>query len=198
MTAAGALSGLRGRREGVLVVDVGGGSTEVFDARSGRFRGVSLGAASATVAWSRRRPREKARRAAFYAQCARDSLAGFPGPRPPTASRVVGVGGTLVTLAALRAGVSEFEAGALHRMVLSRQWIEETGGKLALLEPRSIARLIPFDPERARVLTSGTFLWAELLKLLCAGEVTVSVRGLMWGAAARLAYGPSIRGGAHL
>jgi exopolyphosphatase/guanosine-5'-triphosphate,3'-diphosphate pyrophosphatase len=100
---------------------------------------------------------------------------------------MIGVGGSLVTLAAIHLGLSEFDPKRVHGHVLRRKWLAETADRLAQMSQNEIAALIPFDSRRARVLTAGTFLWSAVLDRYDADRVTVSVRGLRWGVAARLA-----------
>jgi exopolyphosphatase/guanosine-5'-triphosphate,3'-diphosphate pyrophosphatase len=190
LSALGALIGLRLSQRPTAVVDIGGGSTEVVFLNAGRHRFwlTDWGAARATGDWQRISPVPPDQRAKSFGQKAAIIMQDLP-VRDHPFSRVIGVGGTIVTLAALCTGLAEFDPRSLHGMTLERRWIEHMGKQLATMNQRAIARLIPFDPGRARVLTAGTFLWAGVLNRLGADRVTVSVRGLRWGVAARLVEG---------
>ena len=193
LSASGALIGLRPSMRRTTVVDIGGGSTEIvfLNGLRNRFWLTPWGAAKVTAAWKRSRAQSPdqwvesgARRTARILQYLR-----APSGRP---WRVVGVGGTIVTLAAIHAGLSEFDPRCLHGLSLRTNWILRVAERLARMNKKEITRLIPFDPDRARVLAAGTILWSGVLKSLAVDQVVVSVRGLRWGVAARLAGGQRI------
>lgn len=189
LSALGATTGMRPSQRPTVVIDIGGGSTEVVFCGSGRtrFRLMPCGAARATAAWDRLISSSSKSRAEVYAKCSQAVFGDLPnvGATPP---RVVGVGGTIVTLAAIHSRLKTFDAGLLHGAVLTRKWITTAANRLVDLDQRAIVRLIPFDPDRAHVLAAGTFLWAGVLNRMHADRVIVSVRGLRWGVAARLAH----------
>jgi exopolyphosphatase/guanosine-5'-triphosphate,3'-diphosphate pyrophosphatase len=191
---SGARIGLRTDATQGLMIDVGGGSTEVVSPRNSSLSITSIpwGAARATAAWRDGCPRLRRQRAAFFAERAHAVAAELPAARGPVTGTVVGVGGTVVTLAAIRAGLEEFDPQRLHGRTLSRHWLNEMAGRLSMMTQSRIGALIPFDPSRARVLTAGTFLWGGVLDRYGASRVVISVRGLRWGVAARLAAGLSI------
>ena len=188
LSAAGAVTGLRSPTRPTVIVDIGGGSTEVSIRNGTRSRLwlVGWGAARATEAWKWASTRPLKQRVEFYTQEASRIMDDLPAKWGASA-RVVGVGGTIVTLAAIHAGLSEFDAKRLHGLTLTTAWICDLSERLAAMNRRTIAGLVPFDRDRARVLTAGTFLWAGVLNRLGANRVVVSVRGLRWGIAACLA-----------
>lgn len=185
LSASGSLIGLPGSRRPSAVIDVGGGSTEILFPKVGQgwsFRGVRYGAARATREWfadgkpAEGLAQEQAART-FRALRLPDSLPGH---------RMVGVGGTITTLAAMELRLRSYSAGRIHGVRLSVGRIEQFAHFLLGKSEQQIARMIPFDPARARILTAGTFLWAGVLNRVGAREVMVSAHGLRWGAAARL------------
>ena len=191
LTTAGAQIGLRSSKRPPVFIDIGGGSTEIM--RAGQtdwsFRGFNLGAARATQQWVAKLPGRKQKRAAFYWERVDEALTCLDKVPSARSARIIGIGGTIVTLAAIKRKIDEFDPGQLHGNSLARAWIEEQAEEFAGMSQRAIAQLIPFDPKRSRVLAAGTFLWAGVLNRVDAKSVTVSVRGLRWGAAAALATG---------
>lgn len=194
LSADGATIDLPSSRR-TIVVDIGGGSTEVVfrSADRTRFWLTDWGAARATAAWNVGRRDARAQSVSSLCRLQAETIMQrLPaGGRVDAAHpfRVLGVGGTIVTLAGIRARLARFNAERLHGMILDYDWIAKMADRLASMGRGEIAAMIPFDPARARVLTAGTFLWAAVLNRLCANRVTVSVRGLRWGVAARLAEG---------
>ncbi|HEX9751544.1 MAG TPA: hypothetical protein VGB22_09710 [candidate division Zixibacteria bacterium] len=194
LTAIGALSGLtRGSRPST-VIDVGGGSTEIINTATNRFVGIPIGAARATDTWGRKLPRNRHERSRHHRKCCEQDIAGIPIDCAGQSTTVVGVGGTITTLAAISMRLKSFDADAIHGRVLTLDEITRRADEFSLMTRQQLAALIPFDPRRARVLTAGTHIWAGVLNALNAPGVRVSVRGLRWGAADQICRGIHLPG----
>ncbi len=185
-SAAGALIGLPHVGRSSLIIDIGGGSSEFINLQTGLFRGLPIGAAWATKAWSREAPRERAHRDLHYLAASEHAVHRLDSTSLGKFSTVVGIGGTITTLAAVKHRMQRFDVGKVHGTTLSRAWIDRFASELAGMSQKAIGSLVPFDPTRARVLLAGTYLWSGVLNRLNADRVTVSARGLRWGVAAHL------------
>ncbi len=185
LSARGALIGLPRFRGHSIIVDIGGGSTEAIrETDTGFvFRGVPWGASKATAAWFGDQPTKRQQSRIDLMDEADAVMRGLPGWNRARDQRLVGIGGTIVTLAALQARHRRFDPQNLHGRELTRSWLERTAKRLAGLSRSQKEHLIPFDPRRARVITAGTFLWAGVLNRFDVDRVTVSARGLRWGVA---------------
>lgn len=185
--ARGALIGLPKAPKETLVIDLGGGSTEFIQTSTNAFRGLPIGAAWATDKWKEDCPRDRGKRDEYYAECARKVMMDLDTRSFTKGSHIVGLGGTITSLAAMHKKLKKFDAEAVHGSELTSEWIAEVASELSTLPEKSIKAKVPFDPSCARVLTAGTYLWSGVLNRLSAGRVVVSARGLRWGAAAHLA-----------
>jgi exopolyphosphatase / guanosine-5'-triphosphate,3'-diphosphate pyrophosphatase len=202
LTFAGALSGLE--IEGpALVFDLGGGSTELIrgDVRAGaatlaRAVSVDVGSVRLTercLASDPPRPEELAevRRTARALLDAALITIGAPAP----AAQLVGVAGTVTTLAAYALGVAPYDASRVHGARISAEVIARSVRDLAAL---SVAqrRMIPtIEPKRADVIVAGAVVTDEILawaRPFTRGDLLVSDRGVRWGLAARLLQGSTI------
>lgn len=193
LTFAGALSGL-GLQGSVLVFDLGGGSTEVIRGEVGpagavpaRARSLDVGCVRLTERYLRGDPPGEAEIEAVCAD-ARTALgtleAGFLGGSP----RVVGVAGTVTTLAACALGVTPYDAGRVHGARLSAAEIDRLTAEFARL-PLAVRRSLPaLDPRRADVIIAGSAVVGEILAWAGADALLVSDRGVRWGLAQRLAW----------
>lgn len=190
LSAEGARSGLSGSSIIGAVIDIGGGSTEIVTPgkRGWVYRGVAWGAAKATAHWVQHRRSNPW----TFRESACCALADLRVPAARSGGRIVGVGGTIVTLASIDLGLREFVPHRIHGHRMTTRRFDELADTLWGLRPGQIAQLIPFARERARVLTAGTFLWAGVLNRIGARQVTVSVRGLRWGMADRLLAGRGV------
>jgi exopolyphosphatase / guanosine-5'-triphosphate,3'-diphosphate pyrophosphatase len=195
LTFAGALAGLD--LEGpVVVFDLGGGSTEVILGTAGPDdmveQAVSLDVGS--VRLSERHVRSDPpgaaellavrhdARAALATLGARWSLPGAPAPRAP----LVGVAGTVTTLAAYVLGVSPYDAERVHGARISAAEVAGATGRLSAMRLEERRSVPAIDPKRADVIVAGALIVEEILAWAGAAELLVSDRGVRWGLAKRL------------
>lgn len=176
LTFHGSLSGL-GASGPVLVFDVGGGSTEVV---SGTAEGaiehahsLDIGSVRLFERHVRSDPLAPGELSAVRARV-RDALASVTPPRG--AFQLIGVAGTVTTLAAL-AGPAE----RLHGARLDRALVEAQAERLARLPLALRIGLANLDPARADVIPVGAAIVSEVLAWSGAAALTVSERGVRWG-----------------
>lgn len=194
LTFRGALSGLEvaGREvEGpVVVVDIGGGSTEVIAGsvqrrplvlRSTGVRSYDVGSVRLTERHVRSDPPRAEEIEALRADV-RAAWGGgdvpVPGPGVPT---LVGVAGTVTTLAALALNLEHYAPEKVHGAVLDAVAVERLVERLSALPLEARRRLPGLEPQRADVIVAGAVLCAEALRQLGVAELVVSDRGVRWG-----------------
>lgn len=187
MTFLGAVSDVVDH-EGVAVIDVGGGSTELILQNEGKIHGVSVNVGSVRLAdlFVKANPIPPADVEAAR-QYAREKFsegkAKFHGMK---AKRVIGVAGTPTTLAALEWN-EPFSETKVHGFKLSAgtvdKWIE-TMAPLSIAEREKFKGL---EPKRADVIVLGSIALREAMRALESTEMTVSVRGVRYGLAMEMA-----------
>ena len=171
---------------GLAVLDVGGGSTELClgDAPAPRARtSVQMGAVRLT---ERVAPPDPPDPAALALLRLRASEALAPAARAllqdaPRPARLVGIAGTVTTLAAVAQALPRYDAERVHGSELSLAEVEALFGRLAALPVRERALLPGMEPKRADVIVSGCAIVMESLRALGFEKLTVSDRGVRWG-----------------
>jgi len=162
-----------------LVLDVGGGSTELITAAE--RRSVDVGSVRLTERHLRSDPprREELEAAA---QAVREEL-------PPLDPRdAIGVAGTVTTLAALELGGYDPERVHGHR--LAREAVDALLERLASV-PLAERRDLPgLEPERAQVIVGGAVVVREVLERYGLDGLEASERDLLHGAALEAARLP--------
>ncbi|HEU4408316.1 MAG TPA: Ppx/GppA phosphatase family protein [Polyangiaceae bacterium] len=190
LTFGGALSGLSlGGR--VAVLDIGGGSTEwVEGARSAgaleveSAHSVNVGAVRLTERFVRNDPPTLAEREAMRAATL-EALGRLPGGA--LGGELVGVAGTVTTLAAVSRGVHPYDGARVHGVRMTLAEVESTLERLASLPLEERKGLPGLDPARADVIVAGAELLASVLGWCGAKGLYVSDRGVRWGLAAERA-----------
>jgi exopolyphosphatase/guanosine-5'-triphosphate,3'-diphosphate pyrophosphatase len=101
-------------------------------------------------------------------------------------ARVVGVAGSIVTIAAVELGLLHFDATRLHEMVLTRAAAEDVFRTLATeaLEDRIHNPGLPL--ERAGVIVGGCCLLVAIMRRLHLDHIIVSTHNLLDGVIAEL------------
>ena len=166
----------------LLVVDIGGGSTEfIFGGLGGQvaFRhSFDVGAVRLTERLVRSDPPSAAERAQM-AQLLDQTYAALP--RPPAGATLVGVAGTVTTLYAMEHAIEPYDAARVHGGTLTQAQLEQLTDRLWSL-PLAERRALPgVQPKRADVLPAGALILSRALAALGLQSVRVSDRGLRWG-----------------
>jgi len=169
---------------GLVVVDVGGGSTEVC-AGTGPLpsarQSLQLGAVRLTERAALGDPIDAAGLAQLRS-LARAALEPARALALPGA-RMVGVAGTVTTLAAVEAALPVYDAGVVHGADVSFGALERLHARLGALTVAERARLPGMEPKRADVIVAGCAIVLEAMAALGADRLTVSDRGVRWGLA---------------
>jgi exopolyphosphatase/guanosine-5'-triphosphate,3'-diphosphate pyrophosphatase len=162
-----------------LVVDVGGGSTELV-VGSGREieSAVSLdvGSVRLTERFLASDPPSPGELDALAAHV-RDAL---PSLDPESA---VGVSGTVTTLAALDLGLEAFDADLVHGHRLTAAAAERQLARLSRLSLDERRGVPALEPERAPVIVAGAAILVEVMRAYALAELETSVCDLLDGAA---------------
>jgi exopolyphosphatase/guanosine-5'-triphosphate,3'-diphosphate pyrophosphatase len=169
--------------EPLAVLDVGGGSTElsVGDGPAPRARAsLQVGAVRLTERHVRGDPPPAAEVEAVRS-AAREAVRPFAEMAGPGGGRLVGVAGTVTTLAAVVQALPAYDAERVHGSTLSLAEIERLSGTLAALTVRERATLPGMEPKRADVILGGAIVVAESMRATGFDALTVSDRGVRWG-----------------
>jgi exopolyphosphatase/guanosine-5'-triphosphate,3'-diphosphate pyrophosphatase len=90
---------------------------------------------------------------------------------------LVGLGGTITTLAALDLNLEHYRAECVHGHLLRKKEIAMWGKRLT----ETSLELLPFAPQRADIIPAGTIALLAFMEYLQKDILTVSEEGLLWG-----------------
>ena len=181
---SGALSHLPAHDGITLVIDIGGGSTEIMIGEKTLQHTVSFPVGTVVLTESHLshdppRPEELTNAIGLVTDFMDDLIRDHP--EVLNASRVVGVAGSIVTIAAVEIGLKEFDAAALHGARMTRENVEEVFRTLATetLANRKFNPGLPAD--RADVIVGGCCVLVGVMRKLRIPEIMVSVNNLLDG-----------------
>jgi len=181
---SGALSHLPAHEGITLVIDIGGGSTEIMIGEKSLQHTVSFPVGTVVLTESHLlhdppRPEELTNAIGLVTDFMDDLIRDHP--EVLSASRVVGVAGSIVTIAAVEIGLQEFDATALQGARMTRENVEEVFRTLATetIADRKFNPGLPAD--RADVIVGGCCVLVGVMRKLRIPEIMVSVNNLLDG-----------------
>ena len=170
--------------EGVAVIDVGGGSTEIItETLTGQWEGQSLdiGSVRITEKFGLTHPLSKVtyqRITEFVRQVLKTNEQALP----KKVLRVVAVAATPTTLSCLLQNKT-FSEAEIEGYKISIEQIDQIRDQLSAMTLSEIKGLKGMDPQRADVIFAGSTILSESIKFLNRAELQVSVRGVRYGLA---------------
>ncbi|WP_406326145.1 Ppx/GppA family phosphatase [Streptomyces sp. NBC_01617] len=171
-----------------LVVDIGGGSTEfvVGDDRVLAARSVDIGCVRMTERHLVRDgvvtdPPTLGQITAIRADI--DAALDFAEESVPLteAATLVGLAGTVTTVAAIALGLQEYDSEAIHHSRISFEQVQEITGRLVTSTHAERAAIPAMHPGRVDVITSGALVLLAVMKRTGAREVVVSEHDILDG-----------------
>jgi exopolyphosphatase/guanosine-5'-triphosphate,3'-diphosphate pyrophosphatase len=168
----------------LVVVDIGGGSTEIVIAVRGTVKfnvSLPLGSVRLTERFIRHDPPRPDEVAALTAEIDA-ALAGVPFPVPVAMPiTLVGVAGTVTSLAAMAEALVSYDPARVQGYRLSPAALAEQVARLRVGTQAARERIIGLDPRRADVILAGALILQRITAASAAVEVRVSDRGIRWG-----------------
>jgi exopolyphosphatase/guanosine-5'-triphosphate,3'-diphosphate pyrophosphatase len=183
--------------EETLVIDIGGGSTELVAGGLNGLRfhdSLDLGCVRLTERFLHSDPPSE-EELAECAEAARVLLAERV-PDEVRPRKAIGVAGTVTSLAALDLGLAEYDPEQVHGHQLSTDGVVEQLERLASLPVSERRELPALEPERAPVIVAGAVILREALDRFGLNGLEASERDILDGAALEAAGLPEPEEGA--
>ncbi|MFF7815826.1 exopolyphosphatase [Streptomyces sp. NPDC007945] len=172
-----------------LVVDIGGGSTEfvVGTREVEAARSVDIGCVRLTERHVRHDPvtAEEAEAIRADVRAALD-LAAETVPID-SAATLVGLAGSVTTVAALALGLPEYDSTKIHHSRIPADRIAEVTGRLLASTHEERAAIATIHPGRVDVIVAGALVLQEIVERVGAAEVVVSEHDILDGIALSVA-----------
>jgi len=178
------IEGEAGPSDAILVVDIGGGSTEIILGSRSSIRedfSVNVGCVRMSEKFLASDPPTTAELSAMEAHIgeslneamSRIGSAGF--------SLMVGLAGTVTTLSGINLGLEEYSGLAIHHSRLGRAAVESLYSEMAAMSHTQRAHFMRLEPGRADVILGGTAILLALMRGLGVSELLVSERDILDG-----------------
>lgn len=177
--------------DGILVVDCGGGSTELVfgDARLvdgvrvvdiDSARSIDVGSRRLTDAFLASDPPTRLELDAARANVVAEMRPYFDrlGERPGC---MLALAGTATTLAAIKLGLERYDAAAVHGLEISGSELADLVAMLAALPLTRRLEVVGLHPQRAGVIVAGALILETVLALSGLDRLVVSEHDILYG-----------------
>ena len=189
LTFAGATAALAtDPGEALLVIDIGGGSTELVVGTGGTVA-FHVSTQAGVVRHSERHLASDPPTPSELEALAQDARAVIEAAVPEatrrTVTRAVAVAGTATQCAAIDLALDPYDPDRVEGHVLSRDTLTALQERLAALPLEQRKQVVGLDPDRAPTIVAGTVILSEVLAAFALPETGVSERDILWGVALR-------------
>ena len=176
-----------------LVVDIGGGSTEFVLGTTGPTAAIStnVGCVRMTERHLISDPATPQEIAAAIADIDAAIDLAYQSVPISQAHSLIGLAGSVTTVAAIALGLSEYDSIAIHGSRISAPDIHRITGELLAMTRAQRAKLGPMHEGRIDVIGSGALVLDRIMIRTGLGEVVVSERDILDGIARGLISNPS-------
>ena len=185
LSFAGASSAFPGEK--VIVLDVGGGSTEIIAGQAGgepaHAHSFNIGCRRVTERYFHTdppTPDQISEAAAWISEEMREYLRmladdGFGD------CRIVAVAGTATSVISMLKEMAVYDSSRVHGAQATRADIDSLLARLAAMPLADRERVVGLEPQRAPVIVAGVVILQQIMELLNAPAITVSERDILHG-----------------
>lgn len=184
--------------EDLLVVDVGGGSTEVVAGRGGaapvRSHSFNVGCRRMTERYLASDP-PTSQQLRDAAQWVRGEMEGFFRKLRADGigwQRLVAVAGTATTAVSLREQMATYDSTKVHGYRMDADVLQSECDRLAAMPLEQRRCVTGLDPDRAPVIVAGFTILSQVLQLAGVSSYTASETDILQGAAMATARGEAL------
>ena len=183
LTFMGACSDPELRSRKLILVDVGGGSSEFIVGQGGEVEerfSIDTGCVRLTEEFINSDPIDRAEldkavehiKSLLYRQLGRI---------PMDDRKMVGVGGTITSLAAIHQRMETYDPDRIHRYVLKRKKLNKILDRLSQMKLEDRKKVTGLPSQRADVIVAGAAIFSVIMGMLDVKEIIVSNRGIRYG-----------------
>jgi exopolyphosphatase / guanosine-5'-triphosphate,3'-diphosphate pyrophosphatase len=173
-------------RTPTLVLDIGGGSTELVIG-CGREVVFHVSTQAGVVRQTERHLSHDPPQAAELAELAEDVRgilgAGVPAERRDSVRRGIAVAGTATSLAAIAQDLEPYDPDEVHGYLLSAGECDRILDRLSTMTLEARRQVAGLDPDRAPTIVAGIVIFREVLSLFGLEQIEISEHDILRGAA---------------
>jgi exopolyphosphatase/guanosine-5'-triphosphate,3'-diphosphate pyrophosphatase len=168
------------KADNFIIVDIGGGSTEVIKGDKENFMdfiSIPIGSVKLTEMFVKHDPPEEKEIESLVDFIQGSLSIPFDGKN----RQVIGTAGTITNLASIILGMESYDKRKIHGFRISYKDIENVIGKLKSMATAERRLMKGMEKGREDIILQGIILMREIMSYFCAKELTVSANGVRYG-----------------
>lgn len=176
----GAIADFQQKSKKFLLLDIGGGSTEVILGTAdkiSKLTSLNLGSLRLTERFLRKTKDGYSNMLELIDQKFVSLKKNFRLQK----SILIGSGGTITTLGALSLGLKKYDQSKVHGLVLTKSKIISLLNKLQKMSMAERRNYMKVDPERADIIVAGTIILKQFIEIFGFDDILISDKSLRWG-----------------
>ena len=170
----------------ILVVDIGGGSTELVagcDREVDFWASMQAGVVRQTERHISKDPPDPAELEELAGEIRSHVIEEISAASPPRPDVGVAVAGTPTSLAAIELGLEVYDADQVHGHRLTMRSIQRLLARLSSIPTSERFQVVGLKPERAPTIVAGVVILIQVMRAFGLTEIEVSERDILHGAA---------------
>ncbi|MBN2259370.1 MAG: Ppx/GppA family phosphatase [Clostridiales bacterium] len=170
----GAIQGLSDNSgDSYLIVDIGGGSTELIEYKNGHIvkaKSFNIGAVRLTEKFNLSDPPSE-EEINEMRQYSRNMIASF---LKGVKGRLIGIGGTITTISAIENKVQVYDREKIHGSLIKKENIDDLFYRLIKLTNLERKNVVGLDELRSDIINAGMLILLCIIELMDADDIIVS------------------------
>ncbi len=183
LTFQGAYHSL-GAVDPVMLIDIGGGSTEIIGGdrnQTSFLASINAGAVRDTEAYLKSDPPNPSEIEELAIHLTSLFCKHINGVNRKQYQTLIGVGGTITSLAAMAQNLTEYQRNKVHQYVLTMTKLESMTDLLSQLTVKQRKSISGLQPERADIILAGAIILQQFMKQFEWDKITVSESDILEG-----------------
>ena len=174
----------------VLVIDIGGGSTEIIAGEAGKepkqIHSFDIGCRRVTELFLHSNPISPEQEEKAKSWIKKEMLSYFEAMKNAGFSpeKIVAVAGTATSIASMDLALEEYDPNRVHQHVVSKETLDKLTCNLEAMSLEDRKKVVGLQPKRAAVIVAGLYILQVILELAAEYEFMVSesdsLEGIIW------------------
>lgn len=185
ITYSGSTSGIQNQKQRILVVDIGGGSTELIIGQNNKIimsQSLNIGCVRLTEQFLSKQPADDKILIQLEQKIRTELNTYFHKiDSANTPEYILAVAGTPTEL--VRAEIGEFNAQKIESFRMTHDWLTKKLKLFSSLTPKEIHQIHGIQPGRADVIVVGIMILKSISEIMNQKEIHVGTRGVRYGVA---------------
>lgn len=172
----GACLGMENIEGKVLLIDIGGGSTEIVMGSGNTIdymTSLNIGAVRLTEKFSYSNIKGQCQSYSIF-DFVHKQLSGIGFPNNQEVARMIGIGGTITSLAAIDQKLEKYDRNAVHGYVLKKEQIDSMLKSMLCLTLEERQKIPGLQTERADIIVAGTIILKCVMEYFDQNKIHVS------------------------